>query len=72
MTDSTTMLEQAEGGIVAEVAAAHHSNEDTNAAAAETEQAEGRLVVEAAAAHYAATKEKAKITGDVPRSQNNK
>ena len=96
------MLVQAEGGVVAEAAATHQSNEDTNAAAAEMEQAEGRLAAEAAAtrnlgedanaaahnlgadanitaakkihedANAASTKEEAKITGDVPRSQNNK
>ena len=90
MTESSTMLEQAEGGVVAEVAAAHHLNEDANAAEAEMEQAEGKFVVEAAAtrnfgddatataaynlgedANAAATKEKAKKTGDMPRSQNN-
>ena len=49
MTESSTMLEQAEGGVVAEVAAAHHLNEDANAVAAEMEQAEGRFVAEAAA-----------------------
>ena len=49
MTESTTMLEQAKGGVVAEVAATHHLIEETNAAAAETEQAEGRLVVESTA-----------------------
>ena len=40
MTESSTMLEQAEGGVVAEVAAAHLLNENANAAAAGMEQAE--------------------------------
>ena len=52
MTESTTLLEQAEGGVVAEVAAARHLREDANAAAAVLKQADGRLVVEAAAARH--------------------
>ena len=44
------MLEQAEGGVVAEVAAALHLNEDANATAAKLKQAEARLVAKAAAA----------------------
>ena len=49
MTEFSTMLEQAEGVVVAEVAAANHLNEDTNAAAAEIGQVEGRRVAETAA-----------------------
>ena len=95
---------RSKGRLVAEAAAARHLNEDTNAAAAETEQAEGRLVAEAAAtrnlgedanaaaAHNlgedaiitaaqnlgddtnaaAATKKKAKKTGGMSRSKENK
>ena len=43
MIESST-LEQAEGGFVSEVSAAHHLKNVTNAEAAEMEQAEGRLV----------------------------
>ena len=63
MNEYSTMLEQAEGGVVAEVAAAHHLNEDANATAACNPGED---------ANAAATKEKAKNTGDMPRSQNNK
>ena len=51
MTESSTMLEQAEGSVVAEAEAAHHSNEDANAAAASMKQAEGSLFAEVAATH---------------------
>ena len=51
MTESLTMLEQAEGVVDAEVAAAYHWNEDTNAGAEVAKQS-GRLVAEAEAAHH--------------------
>ena len=52
MTESSTLLEQAEGGVVAEVAAAHHLNEGAKAARAVLKQADGRLVADAEAAHH--------------------
>ena len=75
MTESSTMSEEAEGVVVAEVAEAHHLNEDTNGAAAHNVGEDANITAAknlGEDANAAATKEKAKITGDVPRSQNNK
>ena len=64
VTESLATLEPAEGGVVAEAAAAHNLGDGANEAATAHNLGDD--------ANAAATKEKAKKTGDMPRSQNSK